>query len=111
MRVYGFEPVPEGLTAEEAKHILGGQGCIWTEYIPSEARVDYMAVPRMIALAETLWSPKKQKDWKTFAELTQNKIVIQWVEIFVGWDLVLTAVAELVTIHVIRLRTFRWIVC
>jgi hexosaminidase len=68
MRVYGFEPVPEGLTAEEAKHILGGQGCIWTEYIPSEARVDYMAVPRMIALAETLWSPKKQKDWKTFVQ-------------------------------------------
>ncbi len=66
--VYGFEPVPEGLTAEESVHILGGQGNIWTEYIPSEARADYMSMPRLIALAEGLWTPKEKKDWTYFFE-------------------------------------------
>lgn len=64
--VYDFEPVPESLTADEAKHILGGQGNIWAEYIPSEERVDYMSVPRMIALAEVLWTPKQEKNWEGF---------------------------------------------
>jgi len=64
--LYSFEPVPEGLTEEEASHILGGQGNIWTEYIPSEARADYMAMPRIIALSETLWTPKDEKNWDGF---------------------------------------------
>ncbi|PSL48397.1 hexosaminidase [Chitinophaga niastensis] len=54
--VYHFEPVPKGLTAAEATHIIGAQANIWTEYIPSEKRADYMFMPRMTALAEVLWT-------------------------------------------------------
>jgi len=64
--VYGFEPVPDGLTTEQASHILGGQGNIWTEYIPSEARADYMSMPRLVALSEVLWTPQANKEWHGF---------------------------------------------
>jgi hexosaminidase len=64
--LYGFDPVPDGLTEEQAERIIGGQGNIWTEYIPSEARADYMAMPRMIALSEALWTPKEKKNWGNF---------------------------------------------
>ena len=65
-KVYGYEPRPGKLTDEEAKHILGAQGNVWTEFIPSFSQVEYMAVPRMIALSEVLWSPKSLRNWSDF---------------------------------------------
>jgi len=58
--VYHFNPVPKALNAQEAKAIIGAQANIWTEYIPSEKRADYMFMPRMTALAEVLWTNNKQ---------------------------------------------------
>jgi hexosaminidase len=54
--VYHFNPVPKGLTTEQAKLIIGAQACTWSENIPSEHRADYMTMPRMTALAELLWT-------------------------------------------------------
>jgi hexosaminidase len=51
--VYMFDPVPPGVPS---KNIIGGQGCVWTEFIKTPERVEYMAFPRMLALAEVLWS-------------------------------------------------------
>lgn len=51
--VYMFDPVPPGVPS---KNIIGGQGCVWTEFIKTPERVEYMAFPRMLALAEALWS-------------------------------------------------------
>ncbi|RLD54560.1 MAG: beta-N-acetylhexosaminidase, partial [Bacteroidetes bacterium] len=65
-KVYSFDPVPGELNAEQAKHILGGQGNVWTEYISTPEHAEYMAVPRMAALAEVLWTPKKDLDWDNF---------------------------------------------
>jgi len=67
-KVYAFEPVPEELTAEEAKHVLGAQANLWTEYIKTPQYAEYMALPRMLALAEVVWSPKEARDWDSFAE-------------------------------------------
>lgn len=53
--VYHFEPVPPELTEVEARHVLGGQANIWTEYMDSPRTVDYFAFPRLCALAEALW--------------------------------------------------------
>ncbi len=64
--IYLYEPVPEGLTEEEAKHVLGAQGNVWTEYIPTPEQVEYMAYPRASALAERLWSPRDRRDWPEF---------------------------------------------
>jgi hexosaminidase len=65
-KVYSFEPVPAELTAAQAKHILGAQGNVWTEFIPIPQQVEYMALPRMIALAEVDWSQAKLRDWGDF---------------------------------------------
>jgi len=65
-KVYSYEPAPEELNEEEAKHILGAQGNVWTEYIPDEKQVEYMALPRMSALAEVVWSPKDMRDFEAF---------------------------------------------
>lgn len=64
--VYSFEPVPEELSPEEAKHILGAQGNVWTEYISTPEYVEYMAFPRALAMAEVTWSPKEKRDIDSF---------------------------------------------
>jgi hexosaminidase len=65
-KVYSFNPVPSGLTEKEAEHILGGQGNLWTEYIPDEEQAGYMLFPRASALAEVLWSGTQGRDYKDF---------------------------------------------
>ncbi len=69
-KVYSFEPMPEGLTAEQQRHILGGEGNIWTEVAPQE-EVDSRAYPRRTALAEVLWSPKGHRNWEDFSRRLQ----------------------------------------
>lgn len=66
-KVYAFEPVPADLPVDKQHHILGGQANIWTEYIPDEAKLDYMVFPRATAMAEVLWSLKRQRDFQDFA--------------------------------------------
>jgi hexosaminidase len=60
---YRFEPVPEGV---DSKYILGGQGNLWTEKIPTYRHAEYMTWPRGWALAETYWSPKEVRNWDSF---------------------------------------------
>jgi hexosaminidase len=66
-KVYSFEPVPDVLTEAEAGHVLGGQVNLWTEYVPNGRHAEYMALPRLAALAEAVWSPKERRDWADFA--------------------------------------------
>ncbi|UCC73784.1 MAG: family 20 glycosylhydrolase [Gemmatimonadota bacterium] len=66
-KVYAFEPLPHELTPQEAKHVLGAQGNVWTEYMKTTENVEYMVVPRVLALAEVVWSPKEVRDWDRFA--------------------------------------------
>jgi len=54
-RVLQFDPVPGGLSADEASRILGGEATLWSEGI-NEANFDAMAFPRLAAFAEALWS-------------------------------------------------------
>jgi hexosaminidase len=65
-RVYGFEPIPPELTPEEARHVLGAQANVWTEYISTTDYVEYMAFPRMLALAEVVWTPVAGRSWQDF---------------------------------------------
>jgi hexosaminidase len=64
--IYQFKVVPEKLTTEEAKYIIGAQANLWTEQVPSENRADYLYFPRMLALAERVWS--KQLDLASFQQ-------------------------------------------
>ena len=65
-KVYAFDPMPDGLDAAGQAHVLGGQANLWTEYIPSLPRAEYMMFPRLCALAEVDWSPKASQNWDDF---------------------------------------------
>jgi len=65
-KVYEYEPIPAELTADEAKHVLGAQYQLWTEYMRDSARVEYMAFPRACAMSEVLWSPREGRDYPAF---------------------------------------------
>jgi hexosaminidase len=64
--VYAYEPVPAKLPEAQRKHILGTQGNLWSEYLPTLQRFEYNAFPRACALAEIGWSPVEKKDFKDF---------------------------------------------
>lgn len=66
--VYAFEPVHPALTENEAKHILGAQANLWTEFIATENYMEYMAFPRMAALAEIDWTPASKKNFIDFKD-------------------------------------------
>ena len=66
--VYAFDPLPATLTPTERTHIIGVQGNLWTEYVRTEARVEWMLFPRMAALAEITWSSPKARNWNSFLE-------------------------------------------
>lgn len=64
--VYSYEPIPNILTLEEQKHIIGVQANHWTEYIPSFSQLQYMALPRWAALCEIQWSRAEKKNYVDF---------------------------------------------
>jgi hexosaminidase len=66
--VYTYEPVPEQLRTRDAARIIGAQGNVWTEYMKSAEHIEYMVLPRMLALAEIVWSPAEAKDFDEFVE-------------------------------------------
>lgn len=68
-KVYSFDPTPSTLNTEQRKHILGVEGCIWTEYMPTAAKVEYMILPRMMALSEIAWTPQSKKNYTDFLTL------------------------------------------
>jgi hexosaminidase len=71
--VYSFEPVPAKLAPEFQAHILGGQGNLWTEYIPNLKQAEYMIFPRLTALSEVNWSAKGSRDFDDFSRRLQTQ--------------------------------------
>ncbi|MES2371161.1 MAG: glycoside hydrolase family 20 protein [Bacteroidota bacterium] len=65
-KVYDYEPIPKELNGDNQKFVLGAQGNVWTEYISTAEHLEYMVLPRMLALAETVWSPAANKNWDDF---------------------------------------------
>lgn len=67
-KVYSYDPVPKILTEDQQKYIKGVQANLWTEYIETPAKVEYMIFPRVYALSEIAWTPLAKKDLKNFSE-------------------------------------------
>lgn len=65
-KVYNFNPIPKELSDEEAIHVLGVQGNVWTEYMTTSEQVEYMAFPRMLAMSEVAWSADENKNYDSF---------------------------------------------
>lgn len=64
-KVYDTEPVPEELTPEQARHIIGVQANVWTTYMRTDTILEHMLLPRLAALAERAWSDR-EKDFTDF---------------------------------------------
>ncbi len=81
-RVYGWEPMPSALEPAQQARILGLQGQLWTEYLPDPKTVEYMAFPRISALAEVAWTPaalKNLDDFKVRVAIELERLKIQGV--------------------------------
>ncbi|MBI2282821.1 MAG: beta-N-acetylhexosaminidase [Bacteroidetes bacterium] len=72
-KVYNYEPVPAALAAEDTKYILGAQANVWSEYMKTLAKVEYMVFPRMSALSEVLWSRKEARNWSDFEKRMEKQ--------------------------------------
>jgi len=70
-QLYAYDPVPSVLTPDEAAHVKGVTGAIWTEYVRTPARLEFTLLPRMLALAEIAWTPVARKD---FARFTRRQL-------------------------------------
>ncbi|HWV73843.1 MAG TPA: family 20 glycosylhydrolase [Pseudosphingobacterium sp.] len=66
-RVYSYHPRPESLTASEQQHVLGVQANMWTEYVGTNNKLEYMLFPRILALAEIAWTNKDKQNYDEFA--------------------------------------------
>lgn len=68
-KVYSFDPVlPGTLSPDEQKHVLGVQAQLWTEYMKTWDKVEYMAFPRVSAIAEVAWTIPENKNYIDFVE-------------------------------------------
>ena len=72
--VYNYEPIPQQISKEEEKYVIGAQANLWTEYISNSSKLEYMLFPRLTALSEVLWSSKENKNWESF----QKKLTTQF---------------------------------
>jgi hexosaminidase len=68
-KAYAFEPVPDGV---DPKYIKGGQANLWSEQLYNMRTVEYMTWPRGWAIAESVWSPKKSKNWNNFFQRVEK---------------------------------------
>ncbi|HUT81012.1 MAG TPA: beta-N-acetylhexosaminidase [Candidatus Bathyarchaeia archaeon] len=65
-KAYDFEPIPSELEVEFHSNILGLEAPLWTERVTSIERFNFQVFPRLTAYAETAWTPKAQKNFKSF---------------------------------------------
>ncbi len=68
-KIYSYNPTPAVLTPDQQKFIEGVQANLWTEYIPTETKVEYMLSPRLMALSEVAWTPLTNKNYTDFADV------------------------------------------
>lgn len=64
--VYDYEPIQEDWEPEIVPLLMGVQASLWTEFCVKPEDVEYLAFPRLAALAETAWAPRGAKDWAGF---------------------------------------------
>jgi len=65
-KTYAYDPVPSILTEDEKKYIIGVQANVWTEFIATPGKLQYMLFPRMLALSEIAWTNTSEKDFNNF---------------------------------------------
>ena len=77
-KVYSYDPIPEVLTKEGADYIQGVQANVWAEYITTAEHMEYMAYPRLLALAEVAWTQPDKKNWEHFHRCALKEV--KWLQ-------------------------------
>lgn len=79
-KVYSFDPLQEKIAEEDVHHVLGLQGCLWTEHVLEAWHAEMQLYPRVFAIAETAWSPAEKKNWPDFEQRATNftKVARDW---------------------------------
>jgi len=75
-KIYDYNPIPPVLNDAQAKFIIGVQANVWTEYMDSEQKAEYMMFPRMMALAEIAWSVKENRDYSNFLDRLRHQAIL-----------------------------------
>ncbi|MBB5709918.1 beta-N-acetylhexosaminidase [Sphingomonas xinjiangensis] len=73
-KIYRYEPIPVGIDADRAKHVLGAQGNAWSEYLITPQQMQHAFFPRAAAIAEMTWSAKDKRDFSSFLDRVQPQI-------------------------------------
>jgi len=73
-RLYTGDIVPDSLSEKQHSLIKGMQANIWTEMIPSKARLQYMVFPRALALSEKVWTNVNEQSWVSFFKRLQYQL-------------------------------------
>lgn len=73
-KCYEFEPVADDIRADARQNIIGLQANVWTEYIRDFSRVQEQIFPRMLAVAETSWTPIKTKNYNRFRQNAEAEL-------------------------------------
>lgn len=71
-KTYSYHPIPVSIAEDKRHHILGAQANLWAEYVYTDSIRQYMAYPRVIALAELAWTPKEKKNFADFSKRLEN---------------------------------------
>jgi hexosaminidase len=72
--IYGWHPVPAKYSAEENARVLGLQANVWTEFIETPPRLEFMLFPRLSAFAERAWSPGEARDYPGFESRMKTQV-------------------------------------
>ena len=76
---YAYNPVPAILTPDQQKYIIGVQANLWTEYIATQNKLEYMLLPRLFALSEIAWTPLANKNYADFSQ-TRLPTHLAWLD-------------------------------
>ena len=72
-KVYSFRIMPDSISDNDKKLVLGAQGAMWTEYIPTAWKLEKFLFPRLAALAENVWTSEDKKSWDNFAQKVERQ--------------------------------------
>jgi hexosaminidase len=78
-KTYSYNPTPTILSPDQQKYVIGVQANLWTEYISTEAKAEYLLYPRLLALSELAWTPLANKNFKDFSE-TRLPSQLAWLD-------------------------------
>ena len=77
--VYDYAPIPASVPSNLHKYYVGVQGTFWTEHVQDNDLLEYLALPRLTAIAETGWTPAAKKNFSDFQQrITKDTLLLNY---------------------------------